>query len=421
MWKLLVLTVVAALLAVMGWLVWSRLSEAKPAAGRGRGPAAVAVELADVTQATVHDVGVFSGSLLPQFKFIVAPKVPGRLKQLMVNTGDRVDRDQLIALLEDAEYAQEVAEARAQLQVAQANLKECETQMESARREFDRVNALFKKQIAPESDLDAKRDALKVSEAKLSVAAAQVAQREAALKGAEVRLAYTQIRATWEAGGGERVVGERFVDEGAMLKANDPIVSILDIGVLVAVINVIERDYSKLRIGQEATITTDAFPGRTFRGKVVRIAPLLLEASRKARVEVEIRNEEGLLKPGMFIRAEIEFSRRENATVVPQSALVRREDKRGVFLADLVQKKARFQPVVTGVVDRGRVEVLEPALSGRVAVMGQHLLEDGTAIVVPGMGDDAAAGGPPPGRERERPGSGRSGQKPAGAGTEKRP
>ncbi len=102
------------------------------------------------------------------------------------------------------------------------------------------------------------------ADAREKVALAQVNQREAAVKAAEVRLSYSRIVAEWKEGSDERVVGERFVDEGAMLSANAPIVSILDIGRLIAVIQVIERDYSKVRIGQEAVVSTDAYPGRTF-------------------------------------------------------------------------------------------------------------------------------------------------------------
>jgi RND family efflux transporter MFP subunit len=129
-------------------------------------------------------------------------------------------------------------------------------------------------------------------------------------------------------------MGERFVDEGSMLAPNTPIVSILDIGTLIAVINVIERDYPKIRLGLPALINTDAFPGQTFSGKVVRIAPLLMEKAREARVEIEIPNERMLLKPGMFVRVQMEFELHENATVIPLAALVKRDGNPGVFMLD---------------------------------------------------------------------------------------
>ncbi len=210
-----------------------------------------------------------------------------------------------------------------------------------------------------------------------------MAQKEAALRAVEVRLSYSKIQASWEDGDEQRIVGERFVDEGAMLKANDPIVSILDIHSLTAVIHVIERDYSKVRPGQETIVTTDAFPGKSFTGRVVRVAPLLKETSREARVEIEIPNPDGDLKPGMFVRVEIEFEKRSEATVVPPSALVKRNSSQGVFLADTENMKARFVPITLGIVNGELAEVIRPALSGQVVVLGHHLLEDGGAIILP--------------------------------------
>jgi RND family efflux transporter MFP subunit len=150
-------------------------------------------------------------------------------------------------------------------------------------------------------------------------------------------------------------------------------------------------------------VTTDAYPGQVFAGRIVRVAPLLKETSREARVEVEIPNPEGLLKPGMFVRAQIEFDRHDNATVVPTNALARREDRQGVFLADLTEKKARFVPVTVGIRSGDEAEITAPPLAGMVVTLGQHLLTDGSAIVVgeaasappAGGGEAGAKAGPP--------------------------
>ncbi len=150
--------------------------------------------------------------------------------------------------------------------------------------------------------------------ARHKVAAAQLANREAALATARVRLSYTRIKASWEMGSDVRYVGERFVSEGAMLSPNTPILSIIELQPITAVIFVTDRDYFRLGTGQPATVTSSAFGGEPFAGRVARIAPLLLESSREARVEIEIQNEKRLLKPGMFINTRIEFARREAAT-----------------------------------------------------------------------------------------------------------
>ena len=382
--KLFIVLILAGIVALTVWAIRRRLaSSGNTQQQRRSGAAAVAVEVAPVQKTSIRDVGSFTGSLLPKSQFLVAPKIGGRLKQLLVNVGDPVKRGQLIARLDDEEYFQQVEQSQAEAQVAEANVEEQASALEVAGREFDRVRALREKKIASESELDAAQSNFKVCQAKHKVVLAQVTQKEAALKAARIRLSYAMVRASWETGDQTRVVGERFVDEGALLKANEPIISVLEDYSLIAVIHVIERDYPEAKTGQEVTIATDAYPEKTFTGRIVRIAPLLKESSRQGRVEIEIPNPDRLLKAGMFIRARIEFARHDNATVVPVSALVKRNGNQGVFLADAKARKARFVPVTLGIVNAEQAEVLKPALSGQVVTMGQHLLEDGSSITLP--------------------------------------
>jgi len=340
--------------------------------------------VAPVRTESIRDVQIFTGTLKPKAHFVVAPKIGGRLKKLLVNIGDGVKRDQMIAMLEDEEYVQEVEESRAELTVARANLEEQNSALESAQREFERSRALREKKIASESELDTAQAQLDVMTAKQKVAMAQVAQQEAALKAAQVRLSYTKIQASWEEDGDDvRVVGERFVDEGAMLTAHSPIVSVYDISSLTAVVFVIERDYPKIKIGQESMVTTDAYPQQSFSGRILRVAPVLKETSRQARVEIEVPNPDRLLKPGMFARVQIEFAQHENVTLVPVAALARRGDRQGVFVADTENMKALFVPVTLGIMNSESAEVIDPPLSGFVITLGQHLIEDGAPIILP--------------------------------------
>ena len=398
--KFLAFIIIIALCGYIGWQVYEKVmsASAKPTM-RGRGSVPVAVEVKPVLKTTVRDFGDFTGSLYPRWQFVVAPKVGGRLEKLLVDIGDRVKRGQLIAVLEDDEYLQQVNQAKAELEVARAKVEESLSLLDTARREYNRAKALRKKKITSESELDSTEAQFKAKNAMHKVTKAQVTQKEAALRAIRVRLSYTRIQATWEEGEEYRVVGERFVDEGAMLAPNTPIVSILDTSVLEAVIFVIERDYPKVRVGQEASVSTDAFPGRGFPGKIVRVAPLLKETSRQARVEIEVPNPEDLIKPGMFIRIRLEFAKHDNATVVPMTALVKRNGQQGVFIAELKEGKARFVPVTVGIFNSQLAEVIKPELTGNVVTLGQHLLRDGSPIILPG----AKPGRPPSGKRGGRP------------------
>ena len=375
--------IVILVIGLIGWQIQKKLS-AKKGFGRGRRAVPVAVDVAPVKRTSIRNIGLFTGSLMARSRFIVAPKISGRLEKLYPNIGDTVQNGQLLAVLDDDEYRQQVDQVRAELAVARATLDESRMTLEIAKREFERTVALRKKKIASESELDAAKAQYNNQEAKLKVAKAQVAHKQAAMKAAQIRLSYARIRVTWEDENGARVVGERFVDEGAMLAPNTPIVSILDIHSITAVIHVIERDYSLVTIGKEADVSTDAFPGRVFRGRIARVAPLLKETSRQARVEIEIPNSEGLLKPGMFVRVKIAFEEHSDTVVVPVSALIKREDRQGVFVVDPMEKKARFVPVTPGIVNGDLAEILSPPLSGLVVTLGKHLLDDGSPVLLAG-------------------------------------
>lgn len=354
---------------------------------------AVAVEVAPVERASLRDLRSFSGNLLPAARFEVAPKVGGRLERLHVDIGQAVERGQVIAELDADEHLQQVEQARAELAVAEAGVAEAESALAGRERNHQRIRQLREQQVASASELDAAEAELRAQEARLRVAQAQVNQREAALRAAEVRLTYTTIRATWQGEANVRVVGERFVDEGTTVAANTPLVSVIDIHDLVAVIHVAERDYPRLRIGQSATVRADPYPGQRFAAEIVRLAPQFREESRQARVEVRVPNPDGLLKPGMFVRVEVQLDQADEVTTVPVAGLVEREGRTGIFLVDAGGEAVRFVPVEVGIVEGGRAQILAPALAGEVVTLGQHLLDDGAAVSVTRVEAEPPEGG----------------------------
>ena len=379
--KITVIAVGVVIAGFIGWQVVRRISSQGSTFERRAAP--VAVETEPVRKATIRDTANFTGTLAPKSQFTVAPKIAGRLEKLMVDIGDEINRNQLIAVLDDEEYSQQVRQAEADLLVAKANLEESRSSLDVAKRELERVEELHKKGISADSELDASRGAYATQEARYKVAQAQVANREAALEAAKVRLSYTKISASWEEGINPRVVGERFVHEGAMLTPNAPILSVLEINPLLAIIHITDKDYFRVKPGQSALISSDALPDETAAGKIVRIAPLLKETSREARIEIEFDNPEGLFKPGMFINVQIEFATHENSTVVPVSSVVKRNEQQGIFMADPENNIAQFVPVTVGISTNELAEITEPSnIEGQVVTLGQHLLADGSPIIL---------------------------------------
>jgi len=382
--KLLALLVILSFAGFVAYKLYIEVFSPDQVTERSRVPAQ-AVSVEPVRTATLFHNAELTGSLIASGEFIVAPKVSGRLEKLYFDIGDTVKKGDLIAQLESEEFVQQVQGAQAELEVAQASLGESASELIVSQRELARALRLVESGSLSQSELDQIQATYDVRKARHEVAQAQVRQKEAALEAARVRLSYTRIVARWDGGPDTRVVGRRFTNEGAMLQANEPIISIVNTQNLIAVVNVIERDFPFIRIGQTATVRTDAYPEKNYQGQVIRFAPVLEETSRQGRVEVLIANSEGLLAPGMFARVRLEFSRLDNVLSVPRAALARRNDVQGIFVADTENMKADFIPVILGLIDGDLVEIREPEIQGYVVTLGNHLLEDGMNIVIPGM------------------------------------
>ena len=393
--KYIALLVVIVGVAVAAWFGSGTNKDKGNTPRRDRAAQAAPVEVAPIERGTIVLQRTFSGALEAPAQFLVAPKVSGRVERLAVNLSDTVKRGQLVAELDNAEYVQAVTQAKAELAVAEANLAEADSALQIANRDLERVTQLRQRGVASESNLDTARANQLARQAQLEVAKAGVTKAQAALEAARIRLGYTKISADWS-DEGSRVVAERFVDEGETVAANAPLLRIVELDPLTAVIFVSETDYRRLQPGQEVSLTTDAYPNETFSGKIARIAPVFRESTRQARVEVTAANPGQRLKPGMFVRATVELGRASDALIVPEQALTTRNDRSGVFVVNAAGTSVSWREVTPGIRAEGRAQLLEQGgadLSGRVVTLGQQLLADGSAIVIPADQTEAAPAG----------------------------
>ena len=377
------MVVLLAVAGGIGWLVYVRVQSLENDQTGPRVQQAVPVEVAVIETGPIIQRRTFSGTLEAPSRFIVAPKVSGRIERLYVNLADVVQQGQVVAELDNDEYVQAINGAQADLAVARANQTEAESTLEIANRELKRVDTLRERGVASESQYDVAQADQLAKEAHLEVSRAQVTRAEASLQTARIRLGYTTVTANWTGGGDERIIGQRYVNAGDTVSANAPMFSIVELAPITGVIFVAERDYARLRPGQRVSLNTDAYPGQMFEGSISRIAPVFQATSRQARMELTIPNTERRLKPGMFIRATIVLKRIEEATIVLAMGVTRRNDQYGVFLVNEQQMTVSWKLVELGIREGDRVQLLAPGLSGRVVTLGQQMVEDGSAITIP--------------------------------------
>ena len=383
--KLIFVFVLGAALVWFG-MDYYKKNNATDKKGKMRGGAkqiVVAVETGNVIKGDMNDEGIFTGSILPKSKFQVAPKISGRIKKVNFDIGDTIKNGDIVAELDDEEFVLAVEQAEAALEIAKANYNESGELLEISRRELERVKTMRKQKVASEVEVENASADFKTRSAKHMVNKSSLRQAEASLAQAKLKLAYTKVDASWSYGTNDRFVAERLLNEGAMITANTPIISVIDITNLTVAIDVVERDYFKIKQGMSVEVSPIALSNATFTAKVTRIAPMLDEVSRQARIELNLRNPDFELKPGMFVTAKVIYGTHKDTIIIPIEALVIRKEKEGVFIVDETNKVAKFIPVECGYRNSKQVEILSPEISGRVVTLGQHLLEDGMAIRIP--------------------------------------
>ena len=378
--------------AGLGWVIFSQFSDRAGSSKSGKASPAVPVEVAQIQRGPIASQRTFSGELEALAEFVVAPKVSGRVERVIVDIADTVKRGQVVAELDNDEYVQAVAQAEADLLVARANLSEAKSALEIAKREFKRTESLLERGIASDSEFDAARQDQLAKQAQLEVAAAQVTKAESSLETANIRLGYTKVTAGWTGGDENRIVAERYLDEGQTVAANEPLLSIVQLDPIVGVVFVNERDYAHLKPGQLVSLKTDAYPGEQYTGRIDRIAPVFRKSTRQARIEMTIDNPQHRLKPGLFIRATVVLAQVPEATIVPEQALTIRDDRSGVFIVSEDGRSVIWHEVKVGIREGNRVQVEGEGLSGLVVTLGQQLVNDGSPVTIPDEQNKSTAG-----------------------------
>ncbi|MDR2368944.1 MAG: efflux RND transporter periplasmic adaptor subunit [Deltaproteobacteria bacterium] len=333
----------------------------------------------------MRELSRYYGTLSAPNRFNLSTKAAGEIKSLLVDIGDSLESGQLVARLDDEEYG--LARERADLNVSlsQAQLSEAQANLDLAESDMRRQSSLTKKNIVTQSDFEAAQNKLLQAQARLDVAKSQLRSASNQLADADLRLSYTKVVASWpeQKPGETRYVSSRLANEGQLVTANTPLFEVVSLDPLLVVVDVIEKDYPKFFPGMEATLSTEAFPGEIFTAKVLRVAPVLSNDSRQARLELEVSNPDLKLKPGMYADVVFVFNEHKGVWSVADDVPFRRQEGYVIFKADVSSGTVSQIPVTLGLNENGRVELIgvEP-LEAPVVTLGQHLLQDGQPFKV---------------------------------------
>ncbi|MGP1628609.1 MAG: efflux RND transporter periplasmic adaptor subunit [Giesbergeria sp.] len=325
----------------------------------------VSVEVASVQQRDLADTVQAVGSLRSQSSVVLRPEVSGRVVKLGFGDGQRVRKGALMVQLDDQLPRAQVAQARAELSIAQANDK--------------RNRELVAQGFVSQRTLEESAANLQVAQAKLALAEATAAR--------------LRIAAPFDG-----VAGIGKVSVGEYVKDGTEIVNIEDLGRMFVDFRLPERYQSQVHVGQDVQVTLDALPGAQFLAQVRALDPQIDANGRSLTVRASLGNPKLRLRPGMFARVTLLLAERKNALVVPEASVVPQSS--GAQLFRLIQSAdgqsmAQSVAVQLGMRADGFVEVTQGVAAGdTVVTAGQQRLKTGETLVHVAHDSASAAGQP---------------------------
>lgn len=356
-------------------------------------------QLVEVTVAEVERVDLTSkvsanGKIEAQRKVDMSADVMGQIVNLGVREGDVVDRGEFLLQIDRTQLAANTAGAEASLNALFNERDGARASHAEARSIHERALKNFQEQIIPQAEIDRAKSQLDSAAANERAIENRIEQARANLSGVRDTLSKTTIRAPMPG-----IVTFLPVEEGEVAvigTMNNPgtiLMTISDMSVVEAVMEVDETDVPAVKVGQTATVTIDAYPNQTFTGTVVRVgsSPMtgLSSGSEAINFEVKIQLDEppATVRPGFSTSSEILTGTRQQVTAIPLQALVVREkpaaegaegnparqkpvDEEGVFVFDPATKKIQFRPVQTGLAGDSLIEVVSGLEPGQQIVTG---------------------------------------------------
>jgi membrane fusion protein, multidrug efflux system len=339
-----------------------------PGGGGGR---VAAVEVQPVARGRIARQVTVSGIIEPVRSVGVNSQLGGSLNSVAVQEGDVVRRGTVLARMDDRELRAQYAAAEANFQVAEAA--------------FQRAEQLRERRVITLPEYERDRTAYAAARAQLDQL--------------RTRLGYATVTAPVNG-----VITEKHVEAGDVVGNQSRLFTIADVSELVVRAGVSELDVVELDQGDVVSITLDAFPNRTLRGRIRRIFPSGDPTTRLVPVEVVFDTESArIARPGFLARITFDLATSENVLLLPVAAVIGGQGAQAVFVVE--NETAIRRTVTTGLVSQGRIEIISGLTEGEpVVVVGNATLRDGMGVrTVP-------ASGPQSGMQQGAPAAAQSAQ-----------
>ena len=310
------------------------------------------VEAAVIASGFLADVLEIAGRLEPRAEVMVSSELGGTVEEVRFDKGDRVERGALLA--------------RVGSDLLRAALAEAEAELEGARLDYVQAKQLVEREASPRQDFLG--------------AEVNVKRFEARVEAARLRLTRSEITAPVSG-----VIVQRDIEPGEVLGPGSPVAVLHDTAVLRATIGIPETDISFFAVGSPAAVSLDAYPDRSFDGRITYIAPTATRPRRSFEAEVEVENADGTLRSGLIVRTGLQRRVFEDAVVVARDALVERDGILHAFV--LEDGTAGLRSITLGPDEDDRVVITAGLEVGETLITNGHRnLIDGQPVRVASRG-----------------------------------
>lgn len=344
------------------------------------GPTKVVVARAALVE--VEPTMRLTGTILPRRRSIVASEVAGIVEELPVDRGDRVKQGDLLCKLRDIIRVAAHQEAIARRDELADTFEERKALLAKAEFERRRITALFETDRSTEKEMIDARADYDATHRRMKQAEHAVTAQEAVVRVLEENLRRTEIRAPFD---GHIVM--RRTEVGAWVEQGGEVVDMVDLSVVRVRVNAPESIVVHCTIDDPALVTVSAL-GEDFPARITRVVPDADERARTFPVEIDIENEDGRLRAGMFVQAAVPSGKKEPRLIVPKDAVLVRGSMRSLFVIRDGEQGPMAMPlpveVFAEIEDKVAVDAPGLADGDRVVVRGnEYMFAPSPVLIMP--------------------------------------
>ena len=330
----------------------------KQAAGGPPPSPPTTVVAAEAKRQPIAETLALVGTLAANEAIEVKSETDGTIAEIRFEEGQPVKKGDLLIRLDDSKLVASLAEAEANLKLSSTTL--------------ERAKGLMAEKLIPQQEFDQAASTFQANHATVEL-------RKRLLQDTRIFAPFAGL------------AGSRSISPGQVISKNSTLTGLVDLSVVKAEFNLPERFLSGVKIGQAVDLSVAAYPKQTFKGEVYFLAPQVDPNTRTLLMKARIPNADHRLRPGMFANLDLTLTLRQEAVVIPESALMSQGDRTSVYVID-AGGNAQVRPVKVGLRIPNRIEILSGLEPGeKVVTEGLQKVRPGAPVKIAGPPDSLTA------------------------------